>query len=107
YKVKAYLSYALIIKNRTTGRTDSSDYFRFVDSDSSKGYGRFYVAAFQKEYYPVNFSKTALSAYKFSVTGNMPLNARMIEGHLIFHYIDSDIVAQTSTKRIIDYMFAT
>jgi len=51
--------YRLIIHNKQTGRTDSSDFVGIVNSDSNKASDGFYVFEFQQLNYNVDFSKTA------------------------------------------------
>lgn len=108
FKFKEYNAYSLRIKNTQTGRIDSSENFMFVNSDSSiAAYGGFYVPRFQAAYMPVTFARTTASGFNYSISGRTPLNARMIEGHIIFHYTDSNAATGGSVKKTADYLFGT
>lgn len=107
FKVSQFLAYRLIINNKKTNRIDSSENFRFVSADSSMGFGGFYIPIFQNAYMPLYFPRTTSAGFQYSLTGRIPLNARMIEGHMIFNYIDSNAATGTSERKSIDYLFAS
>lgn len=98
--------YTLIITNNQTGRVDQSESIGIVNNDSLQGGGSFYIQYFTNLNYVVRFSRIA-PAYTYSITGNVPSNATMIEGHLIFNYEDSNVVSGQKTRHSADYLFSS
>lgn len=108
YSFNEFHDYRLVIKNKTTGRIDSSARFAFVSGDTAfDSSGSFYISKFQTFKLAVKFAQTTSPHYKLEIQGNTPLNGKLIEGHLIFHYTDSDVVAGTGTRKTVDYLFGT
>jgi hypothetical protein len=106
YVPSAYYQYRAIIKNNQTGRVDSSRLFTFVNADSSNNPASFYIPQFISTSYSLAFAKTSLPSYVYELGGRCPMNAKMVEGHILFRYVDSNIVTGAQTDRVIDYLFA-
>ncbi len=107
YNFSAYYNYRLIIKNIETGRLDSSKLFTFVSGDSANAAERFYIAQFDNVNYQISFPRMALPTFTFELTGRAPRNCKMVEGHIIFHYADSNIVTGAYQDKIADFTFGT
>lgn len=103
--LEPYKSYRLIINNDITGNVDSSDLLLIVNPDSSKAQNRFYISVFNKSGYTLDFAKTTLNNPTYTLLGNVPLNARFLEGIIRFHYVDKNISTGTSTPKYVDYKF--
>jgi hypothetical protein len=104
----SFYKYTLHITNFLTGRIDSSDYFSFVNNDSTDADGsKFYTNSnFENSSYSMSFARTTPRLSNiFSINGNFPRNAKMMEGHIIFHYVDVDVNGK-QTDRSADYHFA-
>ncbi len=105
--ISADANYRLLIQNNNTGRIDSSELLAIVNSDSVKNtLGNFYLNTdVYNSAYVIAFSKT-LPAYTYKINGLNPKNGKLLEGHLIFHYVDSNMNTGEMVKKSVDYLFA-
>ncbi len=110
YKFKKALSasnlYQVLIVNKVTGRTDSSNLLGMVNNDRSKGNSNFYISAFDNAGYPIAFTRTNANS-KFTISGTMPNNGRIVEGHIIFHYMEKDRTTGTEKRKDLDMLLGT
>lgn len=110
YKFKKTLSpfawYRLLITNKVTGRIDSSDFVGIVNNDPISGSNNFFISQFHNAGLTLNFSKTG-PVDKYTLTGTTPRNGRMLEGHIIFHYVNKTISTGATEKKQVDFQFAT
>jgi hypothetical protein len=107
--LSADANYRLLIKNNNTGRTDSSELLGIVNSDSIRSTpGNFYLndSRIYSSSYVIEFARTN-DAYKYQLFGNTPKNGKLLEGHIIFNYIDSNVITGVLVKKSLDYLFAT
>lgn len=105
YTFNPYYSYRIIINNTVSGRMDSSKLFKIVNGDSSNNASNFYIPQFININYSLAFPKVSLPSYTFELTGRNPLNSKMVEGHILFHYVDSNVLTGVQTDRTVDYLF--
>lgn len=110
YKFKDTLSpyawYRLLITNKVTGRVDSSDFVGVVNNEPISGSNNFYIGQFNQAKLTLNFSKTG-PIDKYSLLGNTPRNGRILEGRIIFHYVNKNAISGAEEKKQIDFPFAT
>jgi hypothetical protein len=104
YKTKRYLNpdsrYRLIIRNATTGLTDSAETAIIAASS-----GKFQVPDFVFGY-NIHFPAVREND-EFRVEVIVPDNAKLVEGIVRFHYVDKDGATGLQTDRILDYTFAS
>lgn len=108
--LSAYSSYRLIIKNNNTGRVDSSAFFSVVNGDSTgPNASNFYISSFANatKPYTLNFAKTISESNKLTLNGNIPKNAIMLEGHIIFRYNDSNVITGEVLPHQLDFPYST
>ncbi len=98
--------YRLVITNKTSGRVDSSELFGIVNNNGNAGSNNFYISSFVNAKLSLNFSKTGPSD-KYTLLGVVPINGKMIEGHIIFHYAEKNTSTNEQVDKSIDYAFAT
>lgn len=111
YKTKKQLksagyAYQLLVTNKATGRTDSSDVFGIVNGDTKTGSGNFYISLFSNANLKINFSKTLFTS-KFSLNGQTPLYGKLMEGHIVFHYLEKNTNTGTEERKQADMLFGT
>jgi hypothetical protein len=110
YKFKkplaANLQYQLLIVNKVTGRTDSSNLFALVNNETTKGNSNFYVSVFENAGYQVAFPRTTANS-KLSFSGTMPANGKIVEGHIIFHYMEKDRNSGAEKRKDVDMLIGT
>lgn len=101
-----FLKYRLVIKNNATGRVDSSDFFAIVNSNRDNNPSSFYISTFTNLNYALNFAKTEFQA-KYTLSGKIPRNAKMIEGIIRFHMVEKDLNTGTKKNLSADLTFGT
>lgn len=106
YKFKKDLSpynaYRLLITH-ASGRVDSSDVLRVVNSDSSKTAAySFFVNDFAKTTYTLDFAKTTLAANEILISGKTPMNGYKLEGKIRFNYLEKNVVDNTQKRKYVD-----
>ncbi len=110
YKFRKQLSvasmYQLLVVNKVSGRTDSSGLFGVVNAETSKGGGNFYISSFDKAGLQVAFPTTRMNA-SVSFSGTMPLNGKIVEGHIVFHYVEKDRSTGTEERKQADMIMNT
>ena len=97
-----FLKYRVIINNPNTGKNDTSEFFRVINTDSSRGQNKFYITAFANIKYEIDFAKTALPGHMYSLIGTKPLNGSKFEAKLRFHYVDKNVMDGTETPKSAD-----
>ncbi len=96
--------YKLVIHNKQTGNTDSSNFVGIVNSDSNRYLDGFYIQDFQLKDYSIGFAKTTPTS-RYRLFTYMPRNGRMAEGYIRFNYVEKDITTNTKTRKYVDYAF--
>ncbi|MCD6063103.1 MAG: hypothetical protein K0R82_1014, partial [Flavipsychrobacter sp.] len=107
YKFKKQMSpfakYMLIISNLNTGKIDTSQFFRTINTDTSKGNtDKFYISAFASTKYEIDFSKTTLPAHMFSLNGTKPTNGVKFQGKMRFNYVEKNALDGTEAKKFVE-----
>lgn len=98
--------YQLLIKNKDTDRTDSSELIGIVNPDSVKEDHGFFVNQFTLANFKVSFPRTTSSSI-FKLNVLLPKNSRMLEGYIRFHYVDKNAITGQQTDKHVDYRFDT
>lgn len=98
--------YQLLIENKNTGRTDSSELVGIVNSSPAKADEGFYVPSFSQNSYAISFPRT-LPANVFRVVVQLPKHGRTVEGHLRFNYVEQNGVSGQKVRKQVDYLFDT
>ncbi len=102
-----FKNYRLIIFNPNTQETDSTDYLKFVNTRrSQKNPSDFYVGSFVNGNFSLSFAKTDFKA-TYSLIGNTPANAKIIEGVIRFNMVETNAATGTKTRKSADYHFAS
>lgn len=99
--------YRLLIKNNNTGRIDSSEFVGMVNSDTIRDGKGFFIPDFRFNDLQISFAKISNPAFNYKLVGYLPKNARMVEGHIRFHYVSKNILTGTSTRQSVDFLFDT
>lgn len=104
--------YRLVIKNNTTGESDSSE-TRVVNADTAYGTGpddgAFYVYMLRSDlppmhdYVPLDFTKMSSQSLKTNVQFVTPLNAAVAEGFIRFYYWEKDNDKGTEVQKFFDF----
>lgn len=96
--------YQLLIENKETGRTDSSELIGIVNASPAKAGDGFYVPDFDRNSFTLSFPRT-LPASKFDLFVFMPKNGRMAEGYIRFNYVEKNAVTGEKVRKKADYLF--
>lgn len=105
YKFKETLTpfakYRLIINNLNTGKIDTSQFFRTINTDTSKGSDKFYISAFSAAKYEIDFSRTSAS-HAWRLSGTKPLNGVKFQGKMRFNYEDRNALDGSKVDRYVE-----
>ncbi|WP_276133622.1 hypothetical protein [Polluticoccus soli] len=105
YKFKETLTpfakYRLIVTNLNSGKIDTSQFFRTINTDTSKGTDKFYISAFSASKYEIDFSRTTAS-HVWNLSGTKPLNGVKFQGKMRFNYIDKNALDGSETNRYVE-----
>jgi hypothetical protein len=103
-KLDHFKLYRLIITNNATGRIDSSELVRIVNSDTAKGNNNnFFINDFTKPL-EIDFARSA-SGFEYQLRGTMPANSYAVEGKIKFNYLEKNIATNTEERKSVEYIF--
>lgn len=103
--LEPFKQYRLIVYNAATKETDSTDFLRVVNSRASKNNpSDFYIAAFGNASYTLSFAKTDFRA-STNIVVNMPKNAKIVEGIIRFHIVETNAATGIKTRKAADFHF--